>query len=106
MASHLDSVEKGGRFDGVLGILLTAIEAIRTLKENDIELEIPLMLVNFTNEEGARLDPAMMSSVWLCFFFFFFLKIFVVYWLQRIAQNSNCGCTPSGYGFCLSIGLV
>ncbi|WP_438298509.1 Zn-dependent hydrolase [Sporosarcina sp. FA15] len=61
MGSHLDSVEKGGRFDGVLGIL-TAIEAIRTLKENDIELEIPLMLVNFTNEEGARFDPAMMSS--------------------------------------------
>jgi len=61
MGSHLDSVEKGGRFDGVLGIL-TAIEAIRTLQENDIELEIPLMLVNFTNEEGARFDPAMMSS--------------------------------------------
>ncbi|WP_318618220.1 Zn-dependent hydrolase [Sporosarcina sp. YIM B06819] len=61
MGSHLDSVEKGGRFDGVLGIL-TAIEAIRTLKDNDIELEIPLMLVNFTNEEGARFDPAMMSS--------------------------------------------
>ncbi|MFD1927245.1 Zn-dependent hydrolase [Sporosarcina siberiensis] len=61
IGSHLDSVEKGGRFDGVLGIL-TAIEVIRTLKENDIELEIPLMLVNFTNEEGARFDPAMMSS--------------------------------------------
>lgn len=61
MGSHLDSVEKGGRFDGVLGIL-TAIEAIRTLKDNDIELEVPLMIVNFTNEEGARFDPAMMSS--------------------------------------------
>ncbi|MHA6259375.1 allantoate amidohydrolase [Sporosarcina sp. CAU 1771] len=61
IGSHLDSVEKGGRFDGVLGIL-TAIEAIRTLKENNIEIEIPIMLVNFTNEEGARFDPAMMSS--------------------------------------------
>lgn len=61
IGSHLDSVEKGGRFDGVLGIL-TAIEAIRTLQENDVELEIPLMIVNFTNEEGARFDPAMMSS--------------------------------------------
>ncbi|WP_391116232.1 Zn-dependent hydrolase [Psychrobacillus sp. L3] len=61
IGSHLDSVEKGGRFDGVLGIL-TGIEAIRTLKENDVELEVPLMLVNFTNEEGARFDPAMMSS--------------------------------------------
>ncbi|MFJ7734782.1 Zn-dependent hydrolase [Lysinibacillus sp. NPDC097287] len=61
MGSHLDSVEKGGRFDGVLGVL-TAIEAVRTIKENDIELDIPLMIVNFTNEEGARFDPAMMSS--------------------------------------------
>jgi beta-ureidopropionase / N-carbamoyl-L-amino-acid hydrolase len=61
MGSHLDSVEMGGKFDGVLGIL-TAIEAIRTLKENEIELDIPLMIVNFTNEEGARFDPAMMSS--------------------------------------------
>ena len=61
MGSHLDSVEKGGKFDGVLGVL-TALEAIRTLKENDIELDIPLMIVNFTNEEGARFDPAMMSS--------------------------------------------
>lgn len=61
IGSHLDSVEKGGRFDGVLGVL-TGIEAIRTLKDNNIELEIPLMLVNFTNEEGARFDPAMMSS--------------------------------------------
>jgi len=61
MGSHLDSVEKGGRFDGVLGVL-TAIEAIRTIKENEIEVEIPLMIVNFTNEEGARFDPAMMSS--------------------------------------------
>ncbi|KOS69094.1 allantoate amidohydrolase [Lysinibacillus contaminans] len=61
MGSHLDSVEKGGKFDGVLGVL-TALEAIKTLKENDIELDIPLMIVNFTNEEGARFDPAMMSS--------------------------------------------
>ncbi|WP_418301190.1 Zn-dependent hydrolase [Lysinibacillus fusiformis] len=61
MGSHLDSVEKGGRFDGVLGVV-TAIEAIRTIKENEIEMDIPLMIVNFTNEEGARFDPAMMSS--------------------------------------------
>ena len=61
IGSHLDSVEKGGKFDGVLGIL-TGVEAIRTLKDNNIEPEIPIMLVNFTNEEGARFDPAMMSS--------------------------------------------
>lgn len=61
MGSHLDSVVKGGRFDGVLGIL-TALEAIKTIKENDIELDVPLTIVNFTNEEGARFEPSMMSS--------------------------------------------
>ncbi len=61
MGSHLDSVEKGGRFDGVLGVL-TALEVVRTLREFEIEIEAPIVIVNFTNEEGARFDPAMMSS--------------------------------------------
>ena len=61
MGSHLDSVVKGGKFDGVLGVL-TALEAVRTIKENDIELDVPLTIVNFTNEEGARFEPSMMSS--------------------------------------------
>lgn len=61
MGSHLDSVVKGGRFDGTLGVL-TALEAVRTIVDNDIELDAPLVIVNFTNEEGARFEPAMMSS--------------------------------------------
>jgi N-carbamoyl-L-amino-acid hydrolase len=61
MGSHLDSVEKGGRFDGVLGVLC-ALEVVRIFHDYKIEPEIPLMIVNFTNEEGARFDPAMMSS--------------------------------------------
>lgn len=61
MGSHLDSVVRGGRFDGVLGVL-TALEAVRTIKENGLELELPLTIVNFTNEEGARFEPSMMSS--------------------------------------------
>lgn len=61
MGSHLDSVVKGGRFDGVLGVV-TALEAVRTIIDNNIELDIPVTIVNFTNEEGARFDPAMMSS--------------------------------------------
>lgn len=61
MGSHLDSVEKGGRFDGVLGVI-TPLEVVRTLRDLNIELDTPITLVNFTNEEGARFDPAMMSS--------------------------------------------
>ncbi|HWK23424.1 MAG TPA: Zn-dependent hydrolase [Ureibacillus sp.] len=61
LGSHLDSVIKGGKFDGVLGVL-TALEAVNTIKESDIELDVPLTIVNFTNEEGARFEPSMMSS--------------------------------------------
>jgi len=61
IGSHLDSVIKGGRFDGVLGVL-TAIEAIYTIKEENIEFDYPITIVNFTNEEGARFEPSLMSS--------------------------------------------
>ncbi|WP_040205182.1 Zn-dependent hydrolase [Neobacillus jeddahensis] len=61
IGSHLDSVKKGGRFDGVLGVL-TGLEVVRTLVENKIKPQIPITLVNFTNEEGARFEPSMMAS--------------------------------------------
>lgn len=61
IGSHLDSVKKGGRFDGVLGVL-AGLEVIRTLVENEIKPQIPITVVNITNEEGARFEPSMMSS--------------------------------------------
>ncbi|WP_397538345.1 Zn-dependent hydrolase [Rummeliibacillus pycnus] len=61
IGSHLDSVEKGGRFDGVLGVL-TGLEVVKTLIDHKQELDAPIVVMNFTNEEGARFDPAMMSS--------------------------------------------
>ncbi|MGG3467595.1 Zn-dependent hydrolase [Neobacillus pocheonensis] len=61
IGSHLDSVKKGGRFDGVLGVL-TGLEVVRTLVENNIKPRIPITIVNFTNEEGARFEPSMMAS--------------------------------------------
>ncbi|QCJ44995.1 Zn-dependent hydrolase [Bacillus sp. S3] len=61
MGSHLDSVIKGGRFDGVLGVL-TALETVYTIIDEKIELDYPITIVNFTNEEGARFEPSLMSS--------------------------------------------
>ncbi|MDR7237636.1 Zn-dependent hydrolase [Neobacillus drentensis] len=61
IGSHLDSVVKGGRFDGVLGVL-TALETVYTIKEEKIELDNPITIVNFTNEEGARFEPSLMAS--------------------------------------------
>ena len=62
--SHTDSQPKGGRFDGILGVL-GALEVLRTLKDCGVQTERPLVLVDWTNEEGSRFAPAMMSSgVW------------------------------------------
>jgi beta-ureidopropionase / N-carbamoyl-L-amino-acid hydrolase len=62
--SHVDSQPKGGRFDGILGVM-GALEVMRTLHENNVQTEHPLILVDWTNEEGSRFAPAMVSSgVW------------------------------------------
>jgi len=59
--SHIDSQPKGGRFDGVLGVM-APLEILRALHENNIETERPLVIVDWTNEEGSRFAPAMVSS--------------------------------------------
>ncbi len=61
IGSHLDTVKKGGRFDGVLGVA-AGLEVVRTLVENNVKPAIPITIINFTNEEGARFEPSMMSS--------------------------------------------
>ena len=59
--SHLDSQPTGGKFDGVYGVL-AGLEVIRTLNDHRVETDAPVELAVWTNEEGARFDPAMMGS--------------------------------------------
>ncbi|TVY31174.1 N-carbamoyl-L-amino-acid hydrolase [Lachnellula hyalina] len=83
--SHMDTQPTGGRYDGILGVH-AGIEALKTMKDNNIETEYPTgekelsyllkgvenMLImrlagviNWTNEEGARFPISMVSSgVW------------------------------------------
>jgi N-carbamoyl-L-amino-acid hydrolase len=61
IGSHLDTQPTGGKYDGVLGTL-AALEVVRTLNAAGVETEIPLCVVNWTNEEGSRFAPAMMAS--------------------------------------------
>ena len=64
IGSHLDTQPTGGKFDGNLGVL-AGLEVLRTLHDLGYETNAPLMLVNWTNEEGARFAPAMLGSgVW------------------------------------------
>lgn len=61
MGSHLDTQPTGGKFDGILGVL-AGLEVLRTLVGEGYVTRRPLMLVNWTNEEGSRFSPAMMAS--------------------------------------------
>jgi N-carbamoyl-L-amino-acid hydrolase len=62
--SHADSQPRGGRFDGILGVM-GALEVMRTLRESLVVTERPLIMVDWTNEEGCRFAPAMVASgVW------------------------------------------
>lgn len=61
IGSHLDSQPTGGKFDGVYGVL-AGLEVIETLRDQQIVPEIPIEIVSWTNEEGARFAPAMIGS--------------------------------------------
>ncbi|KAF9885921.1 hypothetical protein FE257_012211 [Aspergillus nanangensis] len=64
MGSHLDTQPRGGRYDGILGVM-ASLEVLRTMKENGYQTAFDVGLVNWTNEEGARFPKSMCSSgVW------------------------------------------
>ena len=61
MGSHLDTQPTGGKYDGVLGVL-GALEVIRSINDRGIKTRHPIVVTNWTNEEGARFAPAMLAS--------------------------------------------
>ncbi|MBC7142147.1 MAG: Zn-dependent hydrolase, partial [Rhodobacteraceae bacterium] len=61
MGSHLDTQPTGGKYDGVLGVL-GALEAVRTMNDLGVKTRHPVVVVNWTNEEGTRFAPAMLAS--------------------------------------------
>jgi N-carbamoyl-L-amino-acid hydrolase len=61
LGSHLDTQPTGGKYDGVLGVL-GGLELVRTLNDLGIRTRRPIVVVNWTNEEGTRFAPAMLAS--------------------------------------------
>jgi len=61
VGSHLDTQPTGGRYDGVLGVL-AGLEVIRSMNDLGIRTKHPIVVTNWTNEEGARFAPAMLAS--------------------------------------------
>lgn len=61
IGSHLDTQPTGGRYDGIYGVL-SGLELLRTLKDNNITPNYPICVVDWMNEEGARFPMSMMAS--------------------------------------------
>jgi N-carbamoyl-L-amino-acid hydrolase len=61
VGSHLDTQPTGGKYDGVLGVL-SGLEVVRSMNDLGIKTKHPIVVTNWTNEEGARFAPAMLAS--------------------------------------------
>jgi N-carbamoyl-L-amino-acid hydrolase len=61
VGSHLDTQPTGGKYDGVLGVL-GGLEIIRSLNDLGVKTKHPIVVTNWTNEEGTRYAPAMLAS--------------------------------------------
>src|SRR5262249_51169742 len=59
--SHIDSVPKGGNFDGDVGSM-AAIEVMQTLEEKKLETRHPLECVIWSNEEGMHYGRGLFGS--------------------------------------------
>lgn len=64
IGSHLDTQPNGGRYDGIYGVL-SGLEVLRTMKDNNFVPNFPVAVVDWTNEEGARFPKTCIAScVW------------------------------------------
>lgn len=63
--SHLDTQPTGGKYDGILGVL-GGLEVMRALNDNNVVTDRPLVLIDWTNEEGSRFVPSMLASGIYC----------------------------------------
>lgn len=61
VGSHLDTQPTGGRFDGPYGVL-ARLEILRALQEAGAVTVAPIVLVNWTSEEGCRFSPSMIGA--------------------------------------------
>lgn len=61
IGSHLDTQPTGGKFDGPYGVL-AGLEILRALHESGTRTQAPIVLVNWTSEEGCRFSPSMIGA--------------------------------------------
>ncbi len=61
LGSHIDTVEGGGRFDGIVGVV-AALEVAQVLHESGIHLTHDLSIVDFLSEEPSDYGAACIGS--------------------------------------------
>lgn len=61
MGSHQDSVEDGGKFDGILGVILPIV-CIKNLLKKYKELNCNIKIISFAYEEGTTYGAACLTS--------------------------------------------
>lgn len=59
--SHTDTVEGGGRYDGIVGVT-AALECVRSLRDSGTRLNHDLLVVNFFSEEPNRFGISCIGS--------------------------------------------
>lgn len=59
IGSHCDSNRNGGKYDGTMGVA-TALEVCRL--NQDLELDLPLQLISFLEEEGSGFGQMLLGS--------------------------------------------
>jgi beta-ureidopropionase / N-carbamoyl-L-amino-acid hydrolase len=60
--SHIDTVPSGGEYDGALGVL-AGIEVVRVLRESHIQLNHPVEVIVFTDEESSMIGCQAMAGM-------------------------------------------
>lgn len=63
--SHFDTVPQGGYFDGMAGVM-SALEALITIKESNVAHKRPLEMVAFINEEASQFLGGTFGSKAMC----------------------------------------
>ncbi|CAD7036477.1 Zn-dependent hydrolase [Pseudorhizobium endolithicum] len=81
IGSHLDTQINGGRFDGIAGVL-AGLEVVRSLNDCGHVTKRPIVIVDWTNEEGARFSPPMVASG--CF-----VGAYEVDWVKQLVSDDG-----------------
>jgi hydantoinase/carbamoylase family amidase len=63
--SHLDSVPRGGIYDGVVGVV-AGIAAVKAIRERGLTTRHPLEVIAFVGEESSRFGVSTLGSKVMC----------------------------------------